>query len=173
MSEVPVLQGRLGPVGLAGVLQLAASEMLTGVLTVPGAEIRLHQGAVVGVKAEVGTTGLVGLRDAFMGPSGLFRFDASAVREGAPLGPTTMLIMNACRVADEWARLAPMRLAATASLDLAEVAEPVRRVIGLLDGERVVGEARAAAGVSAAEVTDTLLMLLDWSHRAVPMRRSV
>lgn len=147
--------------GLAGVLQLAASELLTGILTVPGAEIRLHQGAVVGVNAEVGTQGIVGLRDAFMGPNGLFRLDASPAQEGTALGSTTMLIMDACRVADEWARLAPMRLAATDSLDLTDVAEPVRRAIEALDGERVVGEVLATAGVSAARVTDTLLTLLE------------
>ncbi len=69
MADPVVLSGVLGPVGLAGVLQLAGSEMLTGVLTVPGARIELHQGSVVGVRTDAGIDVIMGVRDAFISPN--------------------------------------------------------------------------------------------------------
>ncbi len=106
MSVPEILSGTLGAVGLPSLLQLLEGEGLTGRLRVEGAgELRLVDGVPVGGECE-GHEGRLAALELFTIDARTFSFETAPVATAAPLGAMIELIMEGCRLADEWARLA-------------------------------------------------------------------
>jgi tetratricopeptide (TPR) repeat protein len=153
-----VLRGALGPVRVASLLQLAENEMLTGRLTIDGVgDITALQGRVVGATHR-DLTGTIALYELFLYQEGDFRFSLDPSVRGEALGPLLALILEGCRLADEWERLAPLYLKPTRPLPTPEPG-PAAKVLSRLDGRRSVAD--AAAGLPRVRVVDPLLQLCE------------
>ncbi|MCK6504253.1 DUF4388 domain-containing protein, partial [Myxococcota bacterium] len=102
-----LLAGSLKAVGLPSLLQLAESEGLSGRLTLHGAgEVDLREGQPVGARCE-GLWARAALMELFLVDADRFSLDgAGSLPAGPPLGEVIELVMEGCRLADEWSRLA-------------------------------------------------------------------
>ena len=161
-----VLTGVLGPIGLSSLLHLVEGDMLTGRLIWPEGAIAFVRGQLVDVVSG-GLSGLPGLRCAFTHERGAFSLTLDETIEGTPMGRMAPLIMDACRVADEWARLRTLRLAPR---DPGPWDAPalIQAVLPYLDGERPVAQAVGLAGAEPVVVTDGLLAF--WESGALVER---
>lgn len=171
-----VLRGNLRRIGLPSVLQLGEAEALTGsVELLELGDVKLSKGRPV--DASCGTlTGVNALLELFVRSASDFRVVEDAVGTDEPLGSLVGLIMEGCRLADEWRRLAPLPLATTEPgvVDRAGAAAPVVAVLG---DEPTVEAAVQRAGVARALVVDPLQALLEEGAlrertRPPPPRRS-
>lgn len=163
------MRGQLAALRLPTLLQALEGELFTGVLRLDSVgEFSFVRGRVAGATVG-GLTGLDAVFEAFLAPSGLFVVEEAAV-VGAPLGDTLALVMEGCRVADEWQRhrksvFAPRGAAPAALID----------VWSLFDGRRSLERvARAGAkgravvvGHIEAAVHDGALVLVGTSDMPV------
>ena len=152
--KAPVMRGRLGIVCLASLLHLLESEAFDGFLVLEGrATLELRQGHIIHVRAG-DLTGLTALHSLFFLDGDVFLVIPGEPPPGAVLGTTMELVMEAYRLIDEWARLAPMILAATPA---AREASSLAELLPLLDGVATVGELVAELERSPVQLIDPLL----------------
>ncbi|MCC6623628.1 MAG: DUF4388 domain-containing protein [Deltaproteobacteria bacterium] len=167
MSETHVMEGDLRHVRLPSLLQLAEAELYTGRITLtPGGSVTLHDGAVVAAATDHGLVGLGGLMELFLASEGRFVVTLDPTIVGAPLAPTIAIIMDGCKLIDEWTQLASERYtagpdAARAHGGDAERLARVRPVLAAMARGATVAAAVASAGVSRASVVPDLLALVE------------
>lgn len=101
-----VLRGQLSAIRLPTLLQALEGELFTGVLVLDGAgSVSFGRGRVVAAEAE-GLHGVDGLLELFLATTGTFFAvdDPPPAAAGAPLGDAMALLMEGCRISDEWER---------------------------------------------------------------------
>lgn len=154
-----VLAGSLKAVGLPSLLQLAESEGLSGRLSLHGAgEVELREGLPVAARCE-GLQARAALLELFLVDADRFSLLATASPPaGAPLGEVIELVMEGCRLADEWSRLAACPVVRGPA---APVAGPVGRLLAALEPGQPLDIGRRAAGLARAACVDPLLDLVE------------
>lgn len=151
------LQGDTGGVGLFSVLQLAELEAMSGRFEVAAGTITLHRGQVVA--AEAGSlTGIDAVYELLLAPPSRFVLRKEEVAGGEPLAPTAILMLEGCRLLDEWQRLAPMVLAPAGG---AVVEGLPSSLLSRLDGRRPLESAVSRAGLARARLVDPILAALE------------
>ncbi len=156
-----ILRGRLDRISLASVLQLADGEAFDGWLLVDGAtRIGCRAGSII--SAELGVLrGRQAVRELFLVRKGRFALELTkAPGTEQPIGSTMGLVMDGCRIADEWHRLAAMVLEVI-EVDRSGLTDPTRAVVARLDGTRCTLEAVLEVGCPSSAVVDELLSLLE------------
>lgn len=154
-----VLRGSLSAVTLPSVLQLVESEVLTGWLRVEGVgRVGFHQGRPVQAHYR-DVQGVGALLELFIAGGAQFRFEAADTVEGRPLGSLLGLIMEGCRLDDEWQRIREVHLCRTDATP--QVGGAVDRVTPQLTGTVTLERAVEHAGVTRASVVEGLQSLLD------------
>ncbi len=162
MAEL--LRGDLRRIGIPSVLQLAEAESVTGRIEVEGCGvIDVWEGQPVQARC-ASLDGLSAFLEIFLLPSESFRVVADPGVEGRPLGAVVGLIMEGCRLADEWRRIAALPLAAVEEAAHEPVPAPMDRVLPYLASEPSVEHAVLRAGVARANSIDPLLDLLHRGH---------
>lgn len=102
-------RGELSSVSLSGLLQLVESESLHGRLDFPRGALSLCNGLVSGAEYRA-LTGTQAVVEALIRARGSFVFTTGVdVPQGA-LGQTLGLVMESCRVMDEFERIGPLHL---------------------------------------------------------------
>ncbi len=155
MAEV--LRADLGRIRLASLVQLAEGELFTGLLELPGAELTFRDGEPVDARCGA-LRGIDALRQMFLLARGAAVLTPREVAEARPMGNVLALVMEGCRIADEWDRVGPMVLAPTSTEPLAGL--PAEVVRGL-DGRRSLARVLGDLGVPAIGALDPVLRLLD------------
>lgn len=116
----PILESDAKHVRLASLLQLVEIEMYTGRLSVDEAGfIMVRNGAVVGADAD-GIGGVEALNELFLHLEGRVRLELDETITGRPLAPTIALVMDGCRLIDEWLQLANERWAIAHAVQIDE-----------------------------------------------------
>lgn len=155
-----VLEGDLAHISLSSVLQLAEAESVTGRLTLRETRsIDLLRGVPVAAQLDH-ITGITAVLDLFTEPGERFSLVLNGAITGRPLGDTLGLILEGCRIADDWARLANL---ITRPVNVSEIAvqSPAARVLAKLNGRTTIGEATRQAGVARSDVVDDLTALVE------------
>ena len=151
MTEI--LRGDARAVSLGTLLQVVESENLSGAIRfTPSGEIGVSQGAPVRARY-AGVTGVDALLEIFLQPPHSFVLDAGAPEAGESLGVTVGIVLDACRLQDDWRRVASLVLVPSRPGPLPGVLAPLSR---LLDGRRSVWQAVEAAAIPRSKVTDPL-----------------
>lgn len=126
-----------GPrITLATMVQVADMEAVTGWLEIgPGAGVALSEGLVV--DAWFGDLrGAVAFYELFTHPvPGALVLREAPIEPTAPIGPTSSLVLEASRRADDWRRIAGMPLMLDTDRELPELPEAMMDLLGSLDGE--------------------------------------
>ena len=161
--EDELLRCRPQHIGIPTVVQLVEGLGLTGVLTVEMddqvlSEVRFSAGRPVWARCG-GVDGQAAMLDTFTVDGSLVRFEARDAVPGDPLGDVLGLVMEGCRVSDDWRRIETMRVGVNGT-PMPTLLGPVAKVVERLNGIATVGEAVRSAGVGRAEVVDALLDLL-------------
>ncbi|MCB9681759.1 MAG: DUF4388 domain-containing protein [Alphaproteobacteria bacterium] len=156
-----VMSTRGGRVTLAGLMQLVDMEGVTGWVDVGGhGGVATSDGLVVDAWYQ-GWHGTDALFELFLACGAMpCVVRETEVSDRSPLGPTSSLVLEACRRADEWGRIAGMRLAVVAKPDAPEPAERARAVMRHLDGTRPLFEAVERAGVPRHAAAHLLVPLI-------------
>lgn len=154
-----LLSGSLRAVGLPSLLQLAETEGLSGRLALHGAgEVQLRDGLPVAARCE-GLEARAALMELFLVDVDRFSLHAVEVLpDGAPLGEVLELVMEGCRLADEWSRLAPCPIT-TAPAD--PVPGAAGALLAALDAGQPLERGRRAAGLARAACVDPILDLVE------------
>lgn len=152
------LEGSLGLVSLSGLLQLAQGEALSGRLVL---EDTGSVGFVRGrpVDARCGELqGELALMELFVKQAERFWFDPEATCSGEPLGDVIALMMDGCRLTDDWVRTRTLGLALGDGVqvppELASAEADLRAGYAL----EVVGR---RSGVPSTELVDIVLELVE------------
>ncbi len=152
MSEL--MRGRLGRIRLPSLIQLAESEAVTGWIGVSSGGIALSEGRIVQASCAA-WIGLPALMELFLEDEGPFRVEAWDAAPGEPLGDMLSMIMEGCRLMDEWERLA----SACPRLHHAETALPAPLQASLLNGENTTAMIAAQCAARRTAIIDPLLRL--------------
>jgi len=162
------LRGALEHIRLGSLLQLAEAEMISGRLVLEGrGTVELHRGQPTAARFGSEVEGTSALRELFFADAGEFHVDLDDVAEAPPLGPVIALVLDGCRLVDEWERLAPLHLAwepaweTSANEGIERLIAAVRDVLERLDGRRTTDAVVVDSGRCRAEVVDPLRLLLD------------
>jgi hypothetical protein len=107
MREIVRGDGRR--VGLGSVLQLAEAESLTGRLTWGAGSIAVSMGAPVDARLRE-LSGFAAVREMFLTPALTFALEQGETPAGRPFADASTILLEGCRLQDEWARVAPMVL---------------------------------------------------------------
>lgn len=106
-----ILECDVRHVRMPSVLQLVEAEMYTGRITLtPGGVIAIRSGAVVGAVTDSGLNGVAAMRELFLFSEGVCRIELDSSVEGKPLASTISLILDGCKLLDEWNELEGERL---------------------------------------------------------------
>ena len=155
--------------GLSAVMHLVHTERVTGRLLVDARGqlagwADLHEGEVVAASCGA-SRGLQGFVELFLVPATFATFSARLPRERGlrPVGDGMAMIIEGCRLADEWARIEHLYVTVAHAPDADALASHVGLVpvLAELDGSRTVAVAVARAAVPRAGVVDPLRELLD------------
>lgn len=158
MAEAMVAD--LAAIRLASLLQLVEGEMFTGRLSLPMGRVDLKDGNVVGAKAG-GLEGMEALRELFLTNSGSARLGAEPGVSGRALGGTIALVMEGCRIADEWDRIQGRVVHETPGFRAEPSGALTRDVLDAFDGTCTIREVLEALNVPPSRVVDPLIKLVD------------
>lgn len=156
-AGIEILAGDLFELSLAALLHLAQYEALTGWLIVGvRGEITWRKGQVTGARSG-GLRGFAALKELLFHRGGRFSLRRGEPEPSAeaPLNPTHA-IMEAYRLRDEWARLAPLVLAPPRARPWQPAGEAIDAIAAKLDSRRTLGEV-VRAQVAMTPVVDALL----------------
>jgi len=155
-----ILLGHLHHVSLASVLQLAEGESFSGWIRIgEKSKMGFSNGNIT--QASIGDlVGVAAVREQFLIKSARFVLDKGQPVDGPALGHVMSLVMDGCRIADEWHRLCPMVLDVV-EVDGVALQPDVHGVVDGLDGSRCVFEIAMKVGARGSGVVDPLLMLLE------------
>lgn len=151
-----LFHGEIGPLSLAGVLQLIEGEGLTGRLGLPQGSVDFALGRPVGASCG-GRAGTTAFLELFLEGGGGFQFDRTTA-SGESLGSLLGLIMEGCRLADEWAQIRGLVLV---SRDDPSAEGASAEVLAVLDGGLTVEAATRKVGVSPVLVVDPIRVWLE------------
>ena len=159
---VEVLTGDLFEISLASLLNLVQHEALTGWLSVA------RRGAITLKKGQLRSArcgpldGIDGLRELIFHRGGHFSLvrGEPAESDDPPITCGTFALMDAYRLRDEWARLAPMSLRTAGGCAWQPTGGPIDQVATRFDGRRTVAEAVRAGDGPLTPLIDPLLQAL-------------
>ncbi|MDP2316942.1 MAG: hypothetical protein Q8P41_28880 [Pseudomonadota bacterium] len=155
MSEI--LRGLGDRIGLSTVLQLAEMECLSGRVSLTSGEVGLHVGTIV--RARCGSlTGVEGLLELLLRPPGGFTLEVTDQAAAPPLGNLASLILEGCRLQDEWRRV-EARVFVPARPDA--LSGPLAALRPVLDGRRRIAEAVTLARLACCRVADPLVQAVE------------
>jgi tetratricopeptide (TPR) repeat protein len=151
------LAGELGAVTLASVLQLVRADRLAGRLVLRRGWIGMREG--LPVQAACGDLdGELALMELFVDASGPFHLDTDSPGSGAPLGDLIGLVMDGCRLSDEWERCRTQGVSVAPDVELPEHLESVRSDLVAGFALQVVARRNRVSGV---ELVETVLELVE------------
>lgn len=153
MAEV--LRGSTSTIGLVSVLQLCEAEALTGVLRVGDATLSFSNGQLVAARFGA-VAGIDAVLEAMLHRGADFVFVDEPVERAASLGDLAPLLLEGCRLMDDWARVDQRILRPRGALP-----DRLARLAGELDGTRSVADAVTRSGVARVAVVDALVTALD------------
>lgn len=139
------------------VLQLAEGEAVTGRLVLPVGEVRLHLGQPVAARCGA-LSGIDGLMELVLAGAPSFVLNTEEVAASPPLGHLGALLLEGCRLLDEWRRIEELVLMVDGGATPANGLAPLARH---LDGRRTVDEAVRRAGVPRCRAVDPIVEGLD------------
>lgn len=153
MAEI--LAGSTASIGLVSLLQLTEAEGCTGFLRIGDAEIRLHRGGVVGASFN-GVEGVDALLELMLHAGASFVLNDDPVPAGQPVGELGPLLLDGCRLLDDWSRVDR------------KVVRPLRRlpdslkiIAPWLDGTCDVATATSRAQALRVRVVEPLIAALE------------
>ncbi|MED5370878.1 MAG: DUF4388 domain-containing protein [Myxococcota bacterium] len=101
---MPALEGELGVLSLSGLLQMLQGERISGRLALGAGHVDLRTGQVVDAVFD-GLSGEAALMEIFVKASGRFSLDVAHEPQGESLGDVVSLVMDGCRLQDEWSQM--------------------------------------------------------------------
>jgi hypothetical protein len=148
-------------ISLPSILQLVEAECVTGRLVVEGGgQVGFFAGRPV--EAQWGeVSGVAALLDVFVREAPSFALESTAVPNSAPLGAVLGLIMEGCRLADEWKRLAFQTFTVGRRDRAMELGGVSAKLAQSLDGSRVFELAVDKAGLARSAAIDPMLALIE------------
>ena len=160
-----ILDGDLRHVRLASLLQLAEIEMYT-------AHIRLEDLGVISLRAgsvvaayTAQLEGLAAVHELFLASEGRVRIELDDDVAGRPLAATIALVMDACRLVDEWQQMAGECWVLTSDMKLApehvRLLEPLRPVIAEMARGATLEVALTQLGRARAPLVAPLSTLIE------------
>ncbi len=156
-----ILSGDLSIVSLASVFQLVEAECITGRLELEaGGVVSFFAGRPVGAKYGP-AEGVPAILDAFVREPASFTLTTAAVAQGPAVGAVLGLIMEGCRLSDEWKRLAFQVLAVGHRERVAALGPVAQALAQQLNGGRAVELAVDRAGLPRSAAVDPLLAMID------------
>lgn len=166
-----VMSGDLEYVRLGALLHLAETEMLSGRISFEDhGHVEIDRGHPVAAACGDDLGGIDAMRELFFCDRGSFELRLADDIQGDSLGPVIALVMDGCRLVDEWERLATMHLVWDPTWEdgaddaLRPLIRRVEGVLGALDGSRSLAQVIAARGRHRSRVTDPLRILLEAGH---------
>jgi hypothetical protein len=166
-----VLEGDARFVRLPALLQLAENELHTGrIRLAPGGVVELAVGQVVRARTDDGLEAMLGLHELFFVESGRFTLELDDSVRGPSLGPTIGLIMDACKLLDDWTQLSQERWILAESTLVGHEREAdvtqVRPLLSAMARGLTLGQAHEEARqrgrpISRSTSTPALLRLID------------
>ncbi len=149
------------------VLQLAQAQRFTGRLSVEGSlpfvgTVDLYEGHPTAASCGP-AEGAVGVLELFLIPTSRATLSVHPVREAPPLREMLALILEGCRLRDEWIGLRARALEHDPAHPLPEGRADgpgLRALLAALDGSQTLAEAIREAGLVRAEVIDPVRALL-------------
>ncbi len=160
-KRISILSGSLRHVGIGSLLNLITSEQYSGWLTIEDAgTIGFCKGCMTCASTS-GATGTRAVLELFLAFEGNFLFELGDCPHGPSLGPTMALMMEGCRLLDEWNRLSAMVLGTNGSLPADENRGLIDDFERLLDGRITVGELAVELAASPLDLIDPLLADLE------------
>lgn len=141
---------------LSTLLQLVEMEVLTGRVRYDrGGEIGVYGGSIV--RAGLGRLSGVGaLLEMFLVTSGPFGVDVGAEPKAPPLGSTAALVLDGCRLLDDWRRIESLFLSAGRAGPLPPPLQALQ-----FDGRLPTGSVLAAAGAARHPLVDPILQAIE------------
>ena len=151
------LAGELGRINLSSVLQLIRSDALDGRLVLDAGWIGLVGGQPVAASCGE-LDGELALLELFVQPSERFHLDATQSHQGEPLGDLIALLMDGCRLNDEWERTRDQGVAFGEGVELPEWLQAAEE--DLRAGYALEVCARRS-GVAGVEIVESVLELVE------------
>lgn len=137
-----LLRGQLGPIRLASVLQLVEAELLTARVVMDAGNVAFFRGKVISAHSGK-LTGMLALYELFINETGEFSLKVEDIADAPAIGPMLALVIEGCRLADEWARIAPLVLRPVGQITTSNEGEAT--LLARLDGGRTVEQALRGA----------------------------
>lgn len=161
-----ILEADLRHLHLGSLLQLSESEFFSGHLVVEArGRIYLANGNAVHAEADgAGLSGLEALYELFLETSGPARIELDASVTGVPLAPTISLVMEGCRLLDEWTEIAELSYRLKKSVELGEheaALSAVEPVVKQLRQRPMLREAVQASGLPRTRALGPVRTLID------------
>lgn len=158
MAELLQADGR--QVRVSTLLQIADLEVLTGrLVSSAGLEIGFHQGEIV--RARLGAlVGVVAAQEGFLIAHERLSLESREEPAAHPIAPVLALIVEGCRLADDWGRLSTKVLVARGETP-SDLPTDAVRLLRALDGRRPVGAVAERHGLTRSLLVDPLLGLLE------------
>lgn len=165
-EPVTVLTGDVRHVRLPSLLQLCEAEMLTGRIVLESGEVALRSGAVVAARSDHGLDGIAAMRELFLVAEGPCRIELDASQTGQPLAPTISLVLDGCKLVDEWNELAGLRFAyarqpTMLTPALSEALAEVRAALDVMQAGATLAEAARQLGAVRSALVPHLMRLFE------------
>lgn len=152
---------------LSMVLQMVHTQGLTGRLSIEADAAPLGIADFYGGKVIAAScgpaSGTTGFLELFLVPTTRATFATHTPTPTAPLGSLLAMILEGCRLRDEWAQMGPRTWVPDPERALEAPSSPpgLRSVLATLDGLLTLEEAVLRAGVARATVLDALRAMID------------
>jgi len=164
-SASSILEGDARHVRLASLLQLAEIEMYTAKLWLGEVGfIAVRNGSVVASQA-LGLDGVEAVFELFLHLEGRVRVMLDETIEGAPLATTISLVMDGCRLIDEWQQLSQDRWVIASVAEVADAFAPaltaMRPVLMAMERGARLEAALAEVGIARAKAVPALCALVE------------
>ena len=160
-----ILECDVRHVRMPSLLQLCEGEMYTGrVRLAPGGVIAVRSGSVVGAETTTGLNGVAAMRELFLMPEGNCKIELDANVEGAPIDTTIGIILDGCKLLDEWNELAGERLVVSKTKPPAELKAAfaaLREVIAEMRTGSTLYEAVTDTGAHRSIVITQVMKLME------------
>ncbi|MEZ4385202.1 MAG: DUF4388 domain-containing protein [Nannocystaceae bacterium] len=152
-----ILSGDLGDISLPTLLQLVQIETISGWMTIDNhARIDVSRGHLVG--ARIGAlTGVEALREILFQEGGTFQVLRGEPEGGDAIECVPFAVMDACRLRDEWDRIAGKILRMSGDHTWKATGTAVDAVMAAVDGERSIHEISVDLGQPPTLIVDGIL----------------
>jgi hypothetical protein len=152
-----ILSGDLGDISLPTLLQLVQIETISGWMTIDNkARIDVSRGHIVGARI-AGLTGVEALREILFQEGGTFQVLRGEPEGGDVIECVPFAVMDACRLRDEWDRIAGKILKMSGDHTWKATGTAVDAVMAAVDGARSLHELSVDTGQAPTLIVDGIL----------------